>query len=63
MVGQETQIPKKRGPKPKGIIGLMVRVLPDFVQRLDHWISKQPDPKPTRPEAIRRLVDAVLDHH
>ena len=27
---------------------------------LDAWIAAQPEPHPTRPEAIRRLVEAGL---
>jgi hypothetical protein len=27
---------------------------------LDAWITTQPDPKPSRPEAIRRLVGVGL---
>jgi hypothetical protein len=45
---------KKRGPKPTGkgtLVG--VRVLPNLLSALDTWIAAQPDPKPTRPEAIR----------
>jgi hypothetical protein len=36
----------------------MPRVLSDA---LDAWIAAQPDPKPTRPEAIRRLLHVALD--
>jgi hypothetical protein len=28
----------------------------DLLAELDAWIAQQPDPKPSRPEAIRRLV-------
>jgi len=27
---------------------------------LDRWIAAQPDPKPSRPEAVRRLLTAAL---
>ena len=27
---------------------------------LDSWIAKQPEPRPSRPEAIRRLVERGL---
>jgi hypothetical protein len=30
--------------------------------RLDEWIDAQPDPKPTRPEAIRTHLERSLDH-
>jgi hypothetical protein len=32
----------------------------DQLDALDAWIAKQADPKPTRPEAIRRLVEMGL---
>jgi hypothetical protein len=28
---------------------------------LDAWIASQPDPKPSCPEAIRRLVEKALE--
>jgi hypothetical protein len=51
---------KKRGPPATGKgEPIMVRVQPDQLAALDAWISAQDDP-PTRPEAIRRLVDLGL---
>jgi hypothetical protein len=32
----------------------------DQLEALDAWIAKQDDPKPTRPEAIRRLIEIGL---
>jgi hypothetical protein len=60
---QETVITKKRrGPKPSGIGQLVgVRLLPEPLARLDAWIAEQPDPKPSRPEALRRLAMLALD--
>ena len=55
-----TLIPKKRGPKPKGAIGVMVRTPSDQLARLDAWIATLPDPKPSRPEAMRRALEAVI---
>ena len=40
--------------------GIMVRMPPRSIDVLDRWIAKQPDPKPSRPEAIRRLVEKAL---
>jgi hypothetical protein len=37
-----------------------VRLQPDALAPLDAWIARQPDPKPTRPEAIRRLIELGL---
>ena len=51
---------KKRGPKPTGkgeLIG--VRIQPPKLARLDYWISQQED-APSRPEAIRRLLEQGL---
>lgn len=61
MDDQETLITKKRGPKPTGIGTLIgVRMLPDLLAALDKWIDRQDDPKPTRPEAVRRILWDVL---
>ena len=38
----------------------MVRMRAEQFEQLDGWIAQQSDPKPTRPEAIRRLIDAGL---
>jgi len=57
MDDQETLITKKRGPKPTGIGTLIgVRMLPDLLAALDEWINRQTEPKPSRPEAVRRLL-------
>ena len=53
---------KKRGPAPTGKGELLgVRVLPPLMAKLDSWIAKQDD-APSRPEAIRRLVEKGLSH-
>jgi hypothetical protein len=53
---------KKRGrPKTTGegqLVG--VRILPDLLAQLDAWIAARSHPKPSRPEAIRRLVELGL---
>lgn len=58
MASQDTVITKKRkGPAPTGkgtLIG--VRLQPDQLAALDAWIDAQPEPKPSRPEAVRRLL-------
>ena len=48
----------RRADQPGTMIG--VRLQPDQLARLDAWIASQPDPKPTRPEAIRRAMEAVI---
>ena len=39
---------------------LGVRVQPKELSSLDCWIAAQADPKPSRPEAIRRLLEKAL---
>jgi hypothetical protein len=39
---------------------LNVRMPPDELKSLDVWIKTQPAPRPTRAEAIRRLVAQAL---
>jgi hypothetical protein len=52
---------KKMGRPPTGIGPVIgVRFYPDMQAELDAWIANQPDPKPSRPEAIRRLVGVAL---
>ncbi|HEY0414625.1 MAG TPA: hypothetical protein VGD66_15940 [Allosphingosinicella sp.] len=49
------------GRPPTGIgpaIGL--RLYPDLEADLDAWIARQPEPRPSKPEAIRRLVRKAL---
>ena len=55
-------IRKKRGRgRPRTGIGEPVglRLYPELEKRIDVWVSKQPD-KPSRPEAIRRLIELAL---
>ena len=52
---------KKRGRPTTGIgkpIGL--RLYPELDAALDAWIAAQSDPKPSRPEAIRELMQRGL---
>jgi len=39
---------------------LSFRSSPDLTAQIDAWVSAQPDPKPSRSEAIRRLVEKAL---
>ena len=51
---------KKRGPPATGKgEPLMVRLQPSPLAALDAWIARQDD-EPSRPEAIRRLVEQAL---
>jgi hypothetical protein len=40
--------------------GGSVHLSPERMSKLDAWIEAQPEPKPGRAEAIRRLLDPVL---
>jgi hypothetical protein len=52
---------KKKMGRPATGIGTMVgvRLQPDQLAALDNWIAQQPDPKPTRPEAVRQIIRIV----
>lgn len=52
---------KRRGPPATGIGTLVgVRLQPDDLAAVDAWRDQQDD-APTRPEAIRRLVEIGLE--
>jgi hypothetical protein len=52
---------KKRGPPPTGKgEQVVVRMHQPQLGALDAWIAAQPDPLPSRPEAIRRLLSIAL---
>ncbi|TZG25878.1 hypothetical protein FYJ91_12930 [Sphingomonas montanisoli] len=55
---------KKKIGRPATGVGTMigVRVQPADLAALDEWIACQPDPKPTRPDAIRQHLRRSLDH-
>jgi hypothetical protein len=60
MNAQETLQPRKRGPKPTGKgTPIQVRLQPDQLAKVDRWREGQAD-QPSRPEAIRRLVEKAL---
>jgi hypothetical protein len=48
------------GSNGKGAPQIGLRLPPDDLARVDGWIAKQAKPKPSRPEAIRRLVELGL---
>jgi len=59
---KKTVIPrKKRGPPATGKgEPVVVRMHPPMLVVLDEWIAKQKQPFPSRPEAVRRLVEIAL---
>jgi hypothetical protein len=52
---------KKRGPPATGHgAPIVVRMHGPLLSALDAWIAKQPPPFPSRPEAVRQLLEAAL---
>jgi hypothetical protein len=55
-----SNIRKKRiGRPPVNAVPVLVRIPPAEIEPIDVWIAKQ-KPSPSRPEAIRRLVELGL---
>jgi hypothetical protein len=56
------QMPKPRGRPVTTGTGQMlgVRLQPDQLAALDAWIARCPEPKPSRPEAVRRILAGAL---
>jgi hypothetical protein len=51
----------KPAPTPAGkATSIDVHLEPNELIGLDAWIAAQADPRPTRPEAIRRILAGVL---
>jgi hypothetical protein len=62
--GQSIADPPKRGRgRPRTGIGpaISMRLYPELEAALKAWIARQPDPKPSRSEALRRLVEKGLE--
>jgi hypothetical protein len=49
-----------RAKRPRDPAQFDVRMSPDELKSLDAWITTQPAPRPTRAEAIRRIVKEAL---
>jgi hypothetical protein len=47
---------KGRGRPAVNATPVTVRIPPDQLAALDAWIARHPDPKPSRPEAIRIML-------
>lgn len=57
MTGSISHTGKKGRGRPKvGSVGIHVAMPPEQLQPLDAWIEAQPEPKPSRPEAIRHAL-------
>ena len=50
---------KSRGRPRKDPTSIHLTLVPDLLARVDKWINQQ-EPTPSRPEAIRRLVEQSL---
>ena len=51
----------KPGRKKTGQgVQIQVRMHEDLLKLLDEWSARRGEPKPTRPEAIRRILQQVL---
>ena len=50
----------KQGRPPVDSEAVNVRLERPALNAIDAWIAAQPEPRPTRPEAIRRLVEKAL---
>ena len=46
----------KRGRPVTNAVPVMVRLHPEQIAALDRWIARHPEPKPSRPEAIRQMI-------
>jgi hypothetical protein len=56
-----TLSPQKRKPAPAGkATSIDVLLEPNELTGLDAWIASQAEPRPTRPEAIRRILAEAL---
>jgi hypothetical protein len=54
-------IQKKRGRPKTGKVPIRaIRMDDDLVAVIDDWADRQPEPKPSRSEAIRRLIEKAL---
>jgi hypothetical protein len=51
---------KGRGRPVVNSTAINLRAPPALLQPLDAWIDAQPAPKPSRPEAARRLIQRAL---
>jgi hypothetical protein len=61
--GKSIADPPKRGRgRPRTGIGpaISMRLYPELEAKLAAWMERQPNPKPSRSEALRRLVERGL---
>jgi hypothetical protein len=51
---------KKMGRPRVDATVLTLRLMPTQIAPLDAWIASHPEPRPSRPEAIRRILSQSL---
>jgi hypothetical protein len=64
MSTQENNVTKKARGRPRGAIKApttLVRIPEAVMVQVDAWIARQPDPKPTRPDAVGALIRSALE--
>ena len=61
--GSIAEIKKRGRGRPRTGIGpaISMRLYPELEAALMAWIARQPDPKPSRSAALRRLVEKGLE--
>jgi hypothetical protein len=58
-IAEEQKRPRGR-PRTGRDPAIGVRLPPALTAKMTAWIERQPDPKPSRSEAIRRLIERGL---
>ena len=56
MKAPDGSIPKKGRGRPRAPATAVIRLPVSAIETVDRWIAGQPEPKPTRTEAIERLI-------
>jgi hypothetical protein len=59
MTGQDISVTKTRG-RPRSEPTAVIRLPLSVLAQVDVWIAELPEPRPSRPEAIRHLLAKVL---
>ena len=62
MAGTISNIEKRGRGRPRTeATPIMLRLQPDQLAALDAWIAAQPNPRPSRPEAVRTILKEKLE--
>jgi Arc/MetJ-type ribon-helix-helix transcriptional regulator len=64
MVKAQTEVKRRSrfGREPGPTEGVSIRLPLSWIDQIDDWRRKQKD-LPTRPEAVRRMIELILDNH